>query len=54
MEDLNPTVTLLNEVFGFDPPTGVGHLEWYYRGNPEGPAAVVGWTPMGDRWATTP
>jgi hypothetical protein len=40
VEDLNPTVTLLNEVFGFDPPIGVDHLEWYYRGNPEGPAAV--------------
>ena len=40
MEDLDPTVTLLNEVFGFDPPIGVDHLEWYYRGNPEGPAAV--------------
>ena len=40
MEDLTPTVTLLNEVFGFDPPIGVAHLEWYYRGNPEGQAAV--------------
>ena len=40
VESLTPTVTLLNEVFGFDPPTDVDHLEWYYRGNPEGPAAV--------------
>ena len=40
VEDLRPTVTLLNEVFGFEPPIGVAHLEWYYRGNPEGPAAV--------------
>jgi hypothetical protein len=40
VEDLNPTVTLLNEVFGFDPPLGVSHLDWYYRSNPEGRAAV--------------
>ena len=38
MEDLRATVTLLNDVFGFDPPIGRHHLEWYYQANPEGEA----------------
>ena len=40
MEDLRAPVTLLNDVFGFDPPIGRHHLEWYYQANPEGEAAV--------------
>jgi len=40
VEDLRATVTLLNDVFGFDPPIGLHHLEWYYQANPEGEAAV--------------
>ncbi|MED5599757.1 MAG: hypothetical protein VYD42_03675 [Actinomycetota bacterium] len=40
MEDLRATVTLLNNVFGFDPPIGLRYLEWYYQANPEGEAAV--------------
>ena len=38
--DLTPTADLLNLVFGFQPAIGSGYLDWYYRGNPEGPASV--------------
>ena len=38
--DLTPTADLLNLVFGFQPAIGSEHLDWYYRGNPEGPASV--------------
>ncbi len=48
MSDLRPTADLLNLVFGFDPPIGVDHLAWYYRGNPEGTASV-GRVDDGDR-----
>ncbi len=37
---LGPTADLLNLVFGFQPPMGADHLDWYYRGNPEGSASV--------------
>ena len=38
--DLRPTADLLNLVFGFQPPIGIDHLNWYYRGNPHGRASV--------------
>jgi len=38
--DLGPTADLLNLVFGFQPPIDAGHLDWYYRRNPEGRASV--------------
>ena len=38
--DLGPTADLLNLVFGFQPPIGSDHLDWYYRANPQGRASV--------------
>ena len=38
--DLGPTADLLNLVFGFQPPIGSDHLDWYYRRNPHGRASV--------------
>ncbi len=38
--DLEPTADLLNLVFDFQPPIGRDHLDWYYRGNPQGRASV--------------
>jgi len=38
--DLASTAALLNTVFAPDPPVGTEELDWYYRSNPEGEAAV--------------
>ena len=39
-DDLASTAALLNAVFAPDPPVGAEELDWYYRSNPEGEAAV--------------
>jgi len=48
MDHLQSTVELLNLVFGYKPPIGIGHLNWYYRDNPEG-SASIGRVHDGDR-----
>ena len=39
-DDLASTAALLNRVFASDPPVDPKELDWYYRANPEGEAAV--------------
>jgi GNAT superfamily N-acetyltransferase len=40
VSDLSATVDLINAVFAPSPPVTAEDLEWYYRDNPEGAAAV--------------